>query len=414
MPSVLQINTGTTGSTGRIAEHINNVAAANGWTTYFAYGRSVGSCRSTLIRIGNKISNAFALFEARLLDNDGLSTRIATRQLINKIKKIKPDIIHIHNLHGYYINYKILFNYLNSTNIPIVWTLHDCWPFTGHCAHFVTVNCNRWKTGCNHCPNKKRYPASWGIDNSVHNYTLKKELFASSKNLHVITVSRWLERLTKQSFLKGCDIRVIHNGINLKVFAPQLRPKILKIKNIDISNKFIILGVATSWSKGKGFDDYLRLSYKLDDKYVLLLVGLTEEHMKKLPPNIIGLEKTESQEELARLYSVADVVTSLSYAESMGLTPVEGMACGTPCIVYDNTAQPELVSNNSGIVVPTGNIDKVYQAILEISNNSIIEISSDACIENVHLHFDMCKQNNMYLNLYRELLNVDGNIEYTK
>ena len=212
MPKILQINICTNGSTGRIAEQINQIAASFGWDTFFAYGRSVCECESRLIKIGNRYSVYEAAIEARLFDNDGLACRNATKKLVKRIQELKPDIIHLHNIHGYYINYKILFEYLNSTDIPVVWTLHDCWSFTGHCAHFVSANCERWKTGCHHCPLTHHYPSCKWLDKSARNYRLKRSLFTANSNLHIVCVSHWLENLVKQSFLSSKDVRVINNG----------------------------------------------------------------------------------------------------------------------------------------------------------------------------------------------------------
>lgn len=396
MPTLLQINScANWGSTGKIAEQINQMAAAQGWETYIAYGRSVNPSQSKLIRVGNTLSHAIALLEARLFDNDGLANRVATRRLVKKIKKIKPDIIHLHNLHGYYINYKILFDYINSSSIPVVWTLHDCWSFTGHCGHFVGANCEKWKMQCSECPLKKGYPSSLWLDQSARNYSLKKQLFAANKNLHIVAVSKWLASLVQQSYLKDADVRIINNGIDINTFRPI---------STGEKSKFSILGVSSVWNQSKGLYDFYRLREVLDvNQYDITLVGLREEQVKTLPLGIKGVVRTNSVDELAQYYSSADVILSLSYGESMGLTPIEGMACGTPAIVYNNTAQPELITFDTGIVVEQGNINDLCKAIFAIKRNGK-QMYSDACRDRAEKLFNKEDRYLEYVSLFSELI----------
>lgn len=396
MPTLLQINsTANWGSTGKIAEQINQTAVGRGWKTYIAYGREVNPSRSELIHVGDKLSQAVALAEARLFDNDGQANRIVTKRFIKKIKDIKPDIIHLHNLHGYYINYTILFEYLSSTLTPVVWTLHDCWAFTGHCGHFVRANCEKWKTHCADCPLKKAYPTSWWLDQSKRNYDLKKRLFSADKNLHIVAVSQWLAELVKQSYLKDADIRVINNGIDIQTFRPNIS---------ENRTKFSILGVSSVWTESKGLHDFYRLRETLSaDRYDITLVGLSDNQIKLLPEGIKGIARTNSVEELVHYYNSADVVLSLSYGESMGLTPVEGMACGTPAIVYNNTAQPELVTPNTGIVVNQGNIQELCQAIYTVQNNGK-QYYSSACRNRAETYYNKEDRYQEYVDLYKELI----------
>lgn len=396
MSTLLQINScANWGSTGKIAEQINQMAAAQGWETYIAYGRSVNPSQSKLIHVGNTLSQAIALLEARLFDNDGLANRVATRCLVKKIKKIKPDIIHLHNLHGYYINYKILFDYLNSSNIPVVWTLHDCWSFTGHCGHFVGAKCDKWKTQCSECPLKKGYPASLWLDQSARNYNLKKQLFAANQNLHIVAVSKWMAGLVQQSYLKDADIRIINNGIDINTFRPIATGE---------KSKFSILGVSSVWNKSKGLYDFYRLREALDaNQYDITLVGLRDDQVEALPLGIKGVVRTNSVDELARYYSSADVVLSLSYGESMGLTPIEGMACGTPAIVYNNTAQPELITLDTGRVVEQGNIPKLCQAIYTIQGKGK-QCYSSACRNRAEVCYNKNDRYQEYIELYNQLI----------
>lgn len=392
---LLQINlSANVGSVGRIAEEIGILAIEQGWDSVIAYGRVAGTSESKLIRIGNKWDMYEHIVETRLFDNHGLASRRATKDFVKKLEELKPDIIHLHNIHGYYLNYPILFNYLNKTNIPIVWTLHDCWAFTGHCGHFITVNCEKWKTGCVNCPiSHCEYPKSFQ-DRSAKNYELKNTVFSSNHNLHLVTVSDWLAGLVKQSFLQDKDLRVINNGIDLSIFKP------IFIKRDGL---FRILGVANLWSDIKGVDDYLKLSQFLKPDERLIMLGVDEKLKKKMPDNIVCISKTRSAVELAEWYNKADVLLSLSKGETFGLTIAEALSCGTPAIVYKNTAQPEIVAEGCGFVVPSGDVEDVYECISKVKELGR-NYFSKACRERAEKNYDKRKRYGDYLALYDELL----------
>src|SRR5690554_4239501 len=246
MKKILKINTVVnSGSTGRITEEIGQLAIKAGWKSYIAYGRNKRPSESELIKIGNSWDNKMHGLQTRLFDMHGLASKNATNDLVIQIKKIKPDIIHLHNIHGYYLNYEILFSFLNVVNIPVVWTLHDCWPITGHCTYFTYVGCNKWETECFSCPQKTNYPASFLIDRSKKNFNRKKELFNSLMDVTIVPVSNWLSDILKKSFLHKYPVRVINNGINTEVFKPTESSE-FRVK-YSIENKFILLGVAIDW-----------------------------------------------------------------------------------------------------------------------------------------------------------------------
>ena len=368
MPKLLQINSVVnTGSTGRIAEQIGSFVINKGWESYIAYGRAAGNSTSNLIKIGDKWDHKLHGLQTSLFDRHGLASATATVKLVKKIQSINPDIIHLHNIHGYYLNYKILFDFLAQQNIPIVLTLHDCWTFTGHCTYFSDINCLKWQTHCAKCPKKKNYPGSLFLDNSYNNFEYKKEYFNKLSNLTIVTVSHWLASMVKQSFLSNHPLQVIHNGVSLSDFYPTADTVELNAK-YGVKNRKVLLAVATSWSKNKGWDDYIKLAELLPAEYVIVLVGLTKKQKKLLPPSIIGIERTENLQELARLYSHAQVLLNLSYQETFGMTTIEAAASGTPAIVYNATASPELVTNETGIIVEPGNIPGVLSAIEEIAS----------------------------------------------
>jgi len=403
MHKLLQIDTClNNGSTGRITESIAKLAIADGWECYIMHSARYATPPSVMnaYQIGTKAHEYIHYIEGLLLDNHGLCSTADTKRAIKEIERIKPDVIQLHCIHGYFLNYKVLFEYLNSTNIPVVWTFHDCWAFTGHCAHFVTVGCAKWKNeGCHNCPIHKAYPKAY-VDRSRRNFELKRQLFTNNKNLHIVTVSNWLMAMTSESFFSGYDIRTIYNGIDTNTFT--YRDSDLR-QHLGLQGKKVLLGVATAWSTSKGLNDYYELGKRLDDNYQIILVGLTQEQIDKLPDYIIGVRRTESVTELAQYYSMADIVMNLSYAETFGLTTVEGMACGTPGIVYDRTASPELVSDETGIVVPAGNIDRLLDAVYEICGKGKTHYS-EACRERVLNMFDKNARFKDYINLYNKLI----------
>ena len=292
-------------------EQIQKEAKKNGYEAYSFYGRGKPSNKNCF-KIGNKLDIYWNVFLTRFFDKHGYGSKRATRRLVKRIKQINPSIIQLHNIHGYYLNLEILFNYLKEANIPVVWTLHDCWPFTGHCSNFMTVKCEKWKRQCNDCPQIRLYPASWIADNSFKQFELKKNLFTRIKNLTIVTPSNWLSNLVKKSFLKDYNIRVINNGIELEKFRPKNTINIREKYNIP-SEKKIILGVASVWDNRKGLDDFIELSKIIDENYIIILVGLKKQQINNLPPNIIGIERTENIEELANIYTQADVFVNPTY-----------------------------------------------------------------------------------------------------
>lgn len=269
--------------------------------------------------------------------------------MIEYIRKYDPDIIHLHNLHGYYVNIEILFKYLKSEyKGKVVWTLHDCWAYTGHCTHYTAVGCNKWKKDCKKCVQKKEYPTSIFKDNSYNNYERKKSLFTSLENMTIIVVSDWLAGQVKQSFLKKYSIVRIYNGIDHNIFR-YIETNIKE--ELKIGNKKMILCVSDGWNERKGYNDIIKWADKLNDEVRFVIVGLDEKQIEKLPSNIIGLKRTQNIEQLVELYSAADLFFNPSKEETFGMVTAEAMACGTPILAYNTTACAELLDDNSGQVV---------------------------------------------------------------
>lgn len=392
---------GNRGSTGTIAESIGVMAMKGGWDSYIAYGRFPRPSQSKLIRIESKWGVFLHGLQTRLFDRHCLGSKCATQRLVKEIKEINPDIIHLHHIHGYYINMKILFDFLRNANIPVVWTFHDCWSFTGHCGYFDYAKCEKWKTECYSCPQKKGYPKSIFIDRSKKNFYLKKYLFTSVQNMTIVPVSNWLANVVRQSFFKQIPIRTIHNGVDINTFSPQEGANFIRQK-YNIDNKLMLLGVATTWDSRKGLKDYIKLSSYIDEQTMIVLVGLTKAQIKKLPKGIMGIERTENIQELVNLYSTADILVNLSYEETFGLTIVEAMACGTPAIVYNATACPEIISLGTGFAVETGNINAVVEAILSCQANGKAYYS-EACRERAIKLYDKNVNFFKYIELYNSL-----------
>lgn len=402
MPTLLQINLSANwGSHGKIAAQIGDVAISHGWESYIAYGRACNPCSSKLIKIGGQWDIYEHLIETRLFDNHGLASRRATKKFIKQIDELKPDIIHLHNIHGYYLNYRILFEYLQGLSIPVVWTLHDFWAVTGHCGHFIQANCNKWKTGCYDCPQSKtEYPTSLFSDRSKNNYLEKRELFTSLKNLSIVTVSQWVKNMIDESFFKDIPSQVIYNGLDLNIFQPTKSS--LKNKLGIPDDKPIVLGVASVWAEHRGLKHFVELSK--DNTYQIVLIGIKDNQRESLPSNIITIPRTSDQKELAEYYSIADVYANPTYLETLSMTNIEAQACGTPVVTFRSGGAPETVAESTGIVVEQGNESAMHEAILQLIREGKNKYS-EACVRRASDLFDMHDRYNDYFALYQNLLN---------
>jgi len=398
MKKIVQLSTShNRGAIGKIMEQVGIKAKHElGVESWVIFGRYNPVSELKCVKMGNRLEVIEHYLENRILDNEGLGSRYMTKKIVRKLQEIQPDIVHLHNIHDHWLNYPILFDYLNSSGIQVVWTFHDCWAFTGHCYHFITKGCDKYKTECHNCIQKGFF-----LDQSKRNFNLKKKYFLACKNLRITTVSSWLKSATEESFFKDSAIQVIPNGLDINVFRPINEPH--NIWSLPL-NKHIVMAVANDWYDDKGLSDYYRLAEMLSACYQLVLVGMRPMQIEKLPSYIIGLERTKSQEELVWLYNLASVVISMSKAETFGLTIAEGMACGTPGIVYDNTAQPELISDDTGIVVENGNVGSFLKAIETVCGQDIMEYKSN-CRKRAEEYFDKEKCFSRYLDLYNDILN---------
>ena len=397
MSKLLQINvTANWGSTGKIAEQIGLCAQKHGWKSYIAYGRMMNPSKNELVKIGNAFDVYEHYAEARVLDNEGLASRRATRRLLERLNEIKPDVVHLHNIHDHFLNYPMLFRYLAEKMIPVVWTQHDQWATTGHCCYNL-VGCERWKDECHDCPLSKWYC----LDRSQRNFRLKKQLLADIPSLTIVPVSEWLGDNIRQSHLKARDINVIHNGIDINTFSPQ-PTNAYERYGID-KNKKIVLGVAAVWDKRKGLDDFYELAKRLSPaEYIIVIVGQRTEDIKHIENacQMVFVDRTQNSLELAQLYSSASVFVNPTYQDNYPTTNLEAIACGTPVITYKTGGSPEAVDEGTGAVVEQGDVNGLISAIERLSKGDF----KDACRKKAEAEFDNSKCFNPYMLLYNKLL----------
>ena len=393
---ILQINTVyKSGSTGKIAKDLNDLIIESNSQSFVAYSRGEHN-DSNCIKIGDKFDINIHALGTRIFDKHGLYSKRATINFIKELEEINPDIVHLHNIHGYYLNYPILFEYLKKIDKPVVWTLHDCWSFTGHCSHYEYSGCDKWMRECGECPQLRQYPASFVLDNSKNNFLLKKKFFTNLNDLTIVTPSHWLADEVKKSFLKNYEVKVIHNGINLDIFKPLNSNFREKYK---LENKFLILGVASVWEERKGFEYFIKLANQLKKDEVIILIGLNDKQMKILPLNIIGIKRTENQEELAQIYSAVDVFANPTLEDNFPTTNLESLACGTPVVTFESGGSAECIDKDTGIVVEKGNLEELYKAITTTK-----EITKEKytlqCRNRAVKYFDKDDRFKEYLDLY--------------
>ncbi|MFF5993399.1 glycosyltransferase [Lysinibacillus sp. KU-BSD001] len=394
---VLQINAVCgIGSTGRIATNIHRILTEKGHKSYIAYGRGVPKNCESSIRIGTKYDNYWHVGVTRIFDKHGFGSVKATKAFIKIVEEMDPHIIHLHNIHGYFINIELLFDYIKRANKKVIWTLHDCWAFTGHCSHFDFVGCSKWKSGCSECPEKKEYPKSLFIDNSQMNYIKKKGIFTGVKDLTIITPSNWLANLVKGSFLSEYPTQVIHNGIDLDIFKPT---KGTFREKYNLANKFIILGVANVWNRKKGLNQFIELANSLEEDEVIVLVGLTEKQVKGLPKKIIGITITNNAKQLAEIYSTADIFINPTLEDNFPTTNIEALACGTPVFTFDSGGSSESIDETCGGIIDPKNVVGLQDCLKKYRMNK--KINSLHCISRAK-QYNMLNQYNEYLTLYCE------------
>lgn len=389
---VVQINTFSYKAAGNIMMNLHNAMINEGIESYVAWGRGRKAENKHEYYMNDDLGVKMHGLYTRITDKHGFASVSSTKKLLKWIDNINPDIIHLHCIHGYYINIELLFNYIKEKNIRVIWTQHDCWAFTGHCAYFDATGCEKWKNGCRNCKQLDTYPSSKIMDNSLWNWNMKKNLF-SDLNMTIVTPCHWLSKVIKNSYLGNYQIRVIYNGIDTEIFK---HTNSLFKEKYHLEDKKIILGVASEWTERKGLRDLLKLNEILDlDKYKIVIVGVTNKQKKKLKNNIIALNRTENIQELVDIYSASYIYFNPTYEDNFPTTNLEALACGTPVITYKTGGSPECIINKkNGAIVNKGDINNVKSLILNNSfNNKDI------------FDFNIFSKNSMirsYISLYNE------------
>lgn len=386
-----------TGSTGRICTDIAAALESNGNEVKIAFGRNAdivpAQYNKYAVRIGNDIDLKIHGLITRAFDATGFGSVRATRKFIHWIYQFDPDIIHLHNLHGYYINIDLLFSCLKQQNKPVVWTLHDVWPFTGHSAYCDAVGCSKWKNGCENCPQMKVYPKSY-VDRSKRNWERKRNIFCGVTNLTIVTPSKWLAELVEDSFLNEYPVKVINNGIDTGKFhkvSTHLR------SDLRLQRKKILLSVATVWNDLKGLSDFERLADLLGENYKIILVGgMTNTQEKELPESILHIQRTQDVNEMVELYNTADIYLNLTYCDTYPTVNLEAASCGTPVITYAVGGSTESAEMFGGISVRRGDVEAVAHAVRESERLKVV-IPAD---------YDLDKKRAIkeYIGLYRGVL----------
>ena len=365
-------------------------AMAHGWKSAIAYGRYMNPSQSQLIKVGNEADVYVHYARARFCDGEGLGSKRATRKLISEIETIAPDIIQLHNIHDHWLNYPLLFEYLGAVDVPVVWTFHDCWAFTGGCPHFENISCYGWRDReCREkCPLKHSHAA--------RNLQLRHKVVNSiGSRLHIVTVSQWLANYVNQSFVyeAGASVQVINNGIDVM--------STFKIRDVD--KRRLILGVSNVWPVYKGLADFIELRKVLPDDVDIVLVGLSQKQIDTLPYGIKGLRRTSSPTELAELYSQASVFVNPTRNDSFPTVNLEALACGTPVVTYRTGGSPEAIDENTGLVVEKGDVNGLAHAVQYVLDNPE-RFSRETCRNRAVENFNKDTQFDKYISLYDRIL----------
>ena len=401
---ILSINSVPYGSTAKIMTGIAELCTLSGIKNVTSTGYSYHPIKELLIdniKIGNFFDKLIHMILCRFTGYHGYFSRITTKFFLKKVSKINPNIIHLHNIHGWFINYDILFNYIKKNKIRVIWTLHDCWTFTGQCPYFTMEKCDKWKTGCHNCSQLKLYPKTY-VDRSNVMWRKKREWFTGIEKMTIVTPSQWLADLVKESFLKDYPVRVINNGIDLSVFKPtesDFRRK------YAIGNKYILLGVAFGWEKRKGLDVFIELSKRLDSgKYQIVLVGTDNKVDKLLPENILSIHRTQNQQELAEIYTAADLFVNATREDNYPTVNMEAIACGTPVLTFRTGGSPEMLDETCGSVVECDDVDALETEIKRITKKNVFSV--DICTKKAR-EFDQMEKYEEYVTLYRQEIDLE-------
>lgn len=400
---VLQINAVYGhGSTGDIVRELLLNVKKVGGQSYIAVPEKIKNHNEVdgYIRIGNKIDYKLHSLSSRIFGMQGFSSKKSTLKLIKEIEKINPDIIHLHNLHSNYINIEYLFKYIRENKKPTIITLHDCWFLTGKCCHFLYDNCEKWKVKCEKCIRKKKEIPSYFFDTSTKVYEKKKKLIGENPFVYVIGCSKWITEVARQSILNKRVIGTIYNGIDLSIFYPRKNNFRIKYK---LEEKYVILGMANKWLTKENEKTYEEILKFLKKDIILFLIGCTEEEIKKLPDNVLGVGFINDKNTLADYYSMADVFVNVTKVDSLPTVNIEAIACGTPVITYNSGGSAEILNSNVGISVEYGDIKGLILSIEKIKTKRKEEYI-DQCVKHINENFEKNKCFEKYIDLYEKIL----------
>ena len=386
------------GSTGNIVRNLHTHYLENGIDSYVFFGRGTQSSGKNLIKFSNQADVLYHGLQTRFFDRHGLVSKTVTRNLIKSLNELNPDIIHLHNIHGYYLNYPTLFNYLKKDfKGQVIWTMHDCWAFTGHCAYYTYAQCNKWETHCHNCPQKKEYPKSLYKDNSFENYELKKDNFSGLKHLQLITPSKWLKNQLSKSFLSDYNVKVLNNGVDKSIFKP-FKSK-FKESN-ELVEKKIILGAANIWEKRKGLKYLIALLEHLNYEEHIIVVGKSKFLDTFTHPKLTHIGQTSNAYELADLYNAADVYFNPTLEDNFPTTNLESIACGTPVVTFNNGGSSEtidnIISKSINNTSATENLEKLREVYSEKEDHQKITMASQIK--------SMSDFNKSYFDFYHEIV----------
>lgn len=411
MPRIVMVNTTSHASHGRLMRDLQDAAAAQGYDTTVAFGRGADLDRP-MIRIGTRRDVLLHVALTRLLDRHARGSLGATRRFLEAVDAARPDLLHLHNLHGYYLHAETLFDYIRARQLPTLWTHHDCWALTGHCSHFVRAYCTRWETGCHDCPLKHEYPASYGLDASRENWRWKKAAFATAPSLRIITPSQWLSDIIGRSYLQNIPRKIIPNGVDLEQFRP--REDVQRIKAVRArfgiaAGQALLLGVAAPFDARKGFDDALEVAGRLGGKARVVLVGLTEEQLRQLPEGVSGIARTDDVDALVDLYNAADCLINPTYEDTYPTVNMEAMACGTPVVGYSTGGAKEQLAVACAVAVPVGNAGILASAAMQMAERK--PKLQTYCRTHAENHFDRRRAVETYLGVYETMTGAKINGE---
>lgn len=399
MKKIVEINGINYGSTGNIAINIATEAKKQGFDMYLFFRNSrIGKKRlgENQELIGTWLDKVISERLCYITGLNGYFNILNTHLLIRRLNEIKPDLIHLHSLCDSFVNINMLFKYIIKNDIPVVWTLHDSWPFTGRCAQ---NRCLKWQEGCGNCPHKDYYPGTLIFDNSKKVLEKRTKLYEQLKNLTIVTPSKWLGELARLSHFKDkYPIKVINNGINLDIFKP-VESNFRKKYNLE--DKYIVLALAYYWDHSKGLDIIIEYAKRLPEKYQIVLVGTNNELDKILPNNIISIHRTNTQQELVEIYSASDVFINPTRDENYPTVNMEAIACGLPVITFDTGGSSEMISDKTGISVKMNDVDAMEKEIIRICQTK--PYSKHDCLKHAK-SFDMQEKFKEYVELYKTIL----------